>query len=68
MSEEGDSTPKKNKGAVEENLGEETPMPAHKSRKGKSPQKRPATSTTEVLVEAPPRKEPKAAKSVRGSS
>ena len=31
VSEEGDSTPKKNKGAVEENLGEETPTPAHRS-------------------------------------
>ena len=68
VSEEGDSTPKKNKGAAEENLGEETPMPAHRNRKGKSPQKRPAASTTEVLVEPPPRKEPKAAKTVRGSS
>ena len=65
---EGNSAPKKSKGAIEENLGEETPKPAHRSRKGKSPQKRPATGTTEVLVEAPPRKEPKAAKSVRGSS
>ena len=68
VSEERDSTPKRNKGAIEENQGEETPTPTPRNRKGKSPQKRPATSTTEVLVEPPPRKEPKAAKSVRGSS
>ena len=68
VSEERDSTPKKNKGAIEENQGEETPTPTPRNRKGKSPQKRPAACTTEVLVEAPPRKEPKAAKSVRGSS
>ena len=66
--EEGNSAPKKSKGAPEENSREETPMMAQKNRKGKSPKKRPATGTTEVLVEAPLRKEPKAAKSVRGSS
>ena len=38
VSKESNSTPKKSKEAIEENLGEETPMQAHKNRKGKLPQ------------------------------
>ena len=63
-----DGGSKRSKGAPEGNSGEEAPTTIQKSRKGKSPKKRPATGTTEVLVEAPPRKEPKASKSARGSS